>query len=256
MMLWRVLHAESLKMKRTMALKMVVLAPATVVLLALLMASQAPFTMLRRGGVSNEWMALERVHLMFWAFLMMPLFLTLESALVAGLDHSENQWKSLLARPVARWTFYVAKLLVVMAMIAAATLLLLGGVVMDGLALKRLQSQVTFSIPIPWLAMVRECAQVAGLAFLALTLQHWVSLRWRSFAAPVGVGIVALVIGFSAFAATQQVAAWPQYFPWSLPMLVLSRRPINIEAVLWVSWAVGLVVAAAGCVDFCRREVK
>jgi hypothetical protein len=40
----RVLHAESLKMKRTIALKMVVAAPATVVLLILFLVSQAPFS--------------------------------------------------------------------------------------------------------------------------------------------------------------------------------------------------------------------
>jgi hypothetical protein len=37
-------NAEALKMKRTIALKMVVLAPAVIVLMILFMASQAPFS--------------------------------------------------------------------------------------------------------------------------------------------------------------------------------------------------------------------
>jgi hypothetical protein len=43
-----------------------------------------------------------------WATLMMPLFITIETALIAGLEHSENQWKNLLAFPIPRWTIYIA----------------------------------------------------------------------------------------------------------------------------------------------------
>ena len=59
-------------------------------------------------------------------------------ALVAGLDHSENHWKSLLARPVPRWTLYVAKLIVVTALLAASAFVLLCGILIDGAILPRL----------------------------------------------------------------------------------------------------------------------
>lgn len=255
MTLLRVLHAEVLKMKRTIALKMVVLAPAAVVLLILFMASQAPFSTLNRHGVGNEWPELARLILIFWALLMMPLYVTLETALIAGLDHAENQWKSLLARPVPRWTLYAAKLIVVMAMTAASTFVLLLGILMDGAILPRFQPELVFGFPIPWATIFREGAQVAGLAFLALAIQHWVSLRWRSFSVAVGFGIVAMVVGYFAVFASNQAGGWPQYFPWALPMLVFARRPENIGAALLISGALGLVVAVAGCSDFCRREV-
>jgi hypothetical protein len=71
----------------------------------------------------------------------------------------------------------------------------------------------------------------------------------------VGAGIMATVVGIFAVAAGQQVGGWPQYFPWSLPMLVLARQPHDIGAILLISGALGLVVAGVGCVDFCRREV-
>jgi len=256
MTLLRVLHAEALKMKRTIALKMVVLAPAVVVLLILFAASQAPYSTLNFNAIGNKWTVLASLTLRVWAILMMPLYITLETALVAGLDHSENQWKSLLARPVPRWTLYVAKLLVVMAMTAASTLLLVCGILFDGAALRRLQTEAVFGFPVPWVAILRDGARVCGLMFLALTIQHWVSLRWRSFAVAIGAGIVATVVGFFAVAAGQQGDTWPQYFPWALPMLVVARQPHNIEAVLAIGGALGLAAAAAGCLDFCRREVQ
>jgi hypothetical protein len=255
MTLTRVLHAELLKMKRTIALKMILLSPAVVVVLILVLVSQAPFSTVQREGIKNEWAALTRLTLRLWALLMLPLYITLESALVAGLDHSENQWKSLLARPVPRWTLYIGKLLVVMAMTAAASLALLGGILLAGAVLPRLQPQLTFGFPVPWAMIFREGARVTGLMFLALTIQLWVSLRWRSFSVAVGVGIVATVVGFFAAAVARQVGGWPQYFPWALPMMVFARQPYNIGAALAISGVLGLVVAAAGCLDFCRREV-
>ena len=81
MTLTRALHAEALKMKRTIAMKMVVLAPVAVVLLTLFMASQAPFSTLRRGGntVVDPWRALSRVK-----------FSVLGPADVADVRHATN----------------------------------------------------------------------------------------------------------------------------------------------------------------------
>jgi ABC-2 type transport system permease protein len=186
---------------------------------------------------------------------MMPLYITLEAALIASLDHAENHWKSLLARPVPRWTWYVAKLIVVVFMLTASTVVLIGGILTAASALPRIQPQLHFGFPVPWAAIFQHGVQIAGLAFLLVAIQHWVSLRWRSFSIAMGVGIVAMVIGYVADVATVQTADWPQYFPSALPMLVLSRHPQDASAGLWLSIGLGLVVAAAGCWDFCKREV-
>ncbi len=256
MMLLTVLHAEMLKMKRTIALKMVVLAPVVVVLLVFFVVSQAPFSSLRRNGIRNEWIGLENLSLFLWALLMMPLFVTVESALVAGLDHSENHWKSLLARPVPRWTFHVAKLMVVIAMTAVSTFIIMCGILVSGKILPYIQPEVVFAPPVPWSTMVQDCAEVIGLMFLPLTIQQWVSLRWRSFSVATGTGIVATVIAFFATAAARQAGSWMQYFPWALPIIPINNRPAyNIPATLAISAAIGLVVAAISCFDFCRREV-
>ena len=255
MTLLRVLHAETLKMKRTMALKMVVLAPAAVVLLVFFMAANAPFSTIKRGGPGREWAGLMQLTLLFWVALMMPLYIALEAVLIAGLDHSENQWKCLRARPVPRWTWYVAKLIVVVAMLACSIVLLLCGILVAGAILPRLQPELVFGFPVPWAALLRQSAQIAGLAFLSVTIQHWISLRWRSFSVAIGAGMVATVVGYVSSMVTFRTEDWPQYFPWALPMLVLSRHPQSVEGALWTSVAIGLIVATAGCFEFCKREV-
>jgi lantibiotic transport system permease protein len=255
MMLKRALYAETLKIKRTMALKAVVLAPVAVLLLTLFMASQAPFSTLRRGASSDDWRALARVNFQFWGLLMMPMYITLETALLAGLDHSENQWKALFARPVPRWTVYVSKLLIAAAMMAASGAVLVGGLMGAGLILRHLTSEVRFDATIPFAPILQQAAQMTGLAFLSLTIQHWVSLRWRSFSVAVGFGIVMMVTSFAMLLAAGQYGTWPQYFPWALPMLVLAKQPHHVGAALLMGIAVGLAFTVAGCWDFCTREV-
>ena len=257
MMLLRVLHAEVLKLKRTLALRMALVSPAVVVLLILFIASQAPFSMVSRYGVRNAWPRLLQLNLRIWALLMMPLLIALESALIAGIDHSAKQWKSLLARPVPRWTFYVAKLIVLAALTLMGSLVLLCGILMDGILLPHIQPELVFAFPLPWRLILYDCAEVTGLVFLALTLQHWISLRWSSFSVAIGTGIVATVVGFFAALATAQIGGgWPRYFPWSLPIMAVADKHPNLNILLPVDVTLGILVAIAGCLDFCGLEVQ
>jgi hypothetical protein len=65
-----------------------------------------------------------------------------------------------------------------------------------------------------------------------------------------------MVTGFAMLMAAGPYGAWPQYFPWSLPMLVIARRPPEIAIVLWICGIAGIVTGAAGCMNFCKREVS
>lgn len=255
MIFLRVLRTERMKLRRTFALKMAVLAPVAVVILLLFIASQSPYTLLRRTGL-NDWVALAHVNFFFWGILMLPLYITLETSLVAGVDHAGNQWKSLFARPVPRWTTYIAKLIIVMAMAIFSTMILLTGVIASGTLLPHLQTEAKFEFPIPWVSLLRKSAQMTALGFLALTIQHWISLRWRSFAVSTGIGIVAMVVGYAMALASQPNGGLTQYYPWALPMLVLARWTVNLEAVLWISTMLGCAVTVVGCAEFCRRELE
>jgi lantibiotic transport system permease protein len=252
----RALSAETLKLKRTIAFKMAVLAPLAVVLLTAFMASQAPVSTLHLRPSANLWLALARTNLQFWGLLMLPLYITLETALIAGVDHAENQWKALFARPVPRWTVYVAKLLVAMSMVATSGLVLLGAILAAGTVLPHLMhSQLRFGSPIPVGAILAQIAEMSELAFFSLAIQHWVGLRWRSFSVAIGFGIVAMVTSFAMLLASGQYGAWPQYFPWALPMLVLARQHSAVGLICGISAVVGIAASILGCADFCRREL-
>jgi ABC-2 type transport system permease protein len=121
---------------------MAILAPGIVVILAFLAAWQAPFSTINRFGLGQEWAALTRFCMRFWAILMLPLYIVLQSALLAGLDHAGGQWRSILARPLPRWTFYATKLTFIIGLAVAGSALLALGIVLDGAILPHLQRDV------------------------------------------------------------------------------------------------------------------
>src|SRR5215831_17453219 len=125
MILLRVLSAELLKLRRTNALRLVAIAPLSIVVLLTFFFTQAPSMIGRQR--EDSWISLARIMFVFWALLVLPLYIALQTALVAALEHAENQWKLILARPVPRWTIYLAKLFVAVAFLFLRLLVLLAG---------------------------------------------------------------------------------------------------------------------------------
>jgi len=250
-----VLSAEILKLKRTNALRMVFIAPLAVTTLVTFLAANV--TTLLVNGRSELWLALTRLVLIFWAILMLPLYVTLETALVAAVDHTDNHWKVLLAPPVPRWTFYAVKLFVVALMTISSMVILVAGIVAAGLILPKLQPDLHFAAAIPITRIAEKAAEVFGLAFLLLTIQHWVSLRWRSFTVAVGVGIVGIVVGYGMlFTARGGSPGFAIYCPWSFPMMALVNPPANITPLIWISATLGIALSVFGCWEFSRRDVE
>jgi hypothetical protein len=251
----RVLWAETLKTKRTVALRMAILTPAALMALMTFIAVESPFSFLLSQGV-DLWIAFARRSLMIWTALALPLSITLEGALMAGLEHAENQWKNLFALPVPRWTVYISKLAVVVALILVSTVLLFFFIILGGKLLPLVEPTLTFATPIPWLTFLQLGAETAGLAFLAIAIQQWVSVRWRSFTVAVGFGLVATVAGFVITGATTRDGPeWARYFPWTMPTVALVR-PERLSTFMLSSLACGLAIVALGCWEFCRRDVK
>jgi hypothetical protein len=184
-----------------------------------------------------------------WTILMMPMFLTLETSLLAGLEHADKNWKSLLALPQPRWMVYASKWLVTVGLLWAAHVLLVGGTIASGTVLRAFRPVLHIDA-LPLGPLVRSMAKVSMTALLALTIQHWVSLRWQSFTAAMGFGMCAMVVGFVAV----NSADWGPWLPWSMSMHALRPKP-GAPDLMGIAIAAALVAMALGAWEFSRREI-
>ena len=249
--LMRALYAEALKLKGTLALWMCLIAPGVVSVLYVLQiwASRLPVPAQAPDPV-HAWQMYCQSVMGLWAFLMLPLFVTLEAALLAGLEHGERQWKHLLALPLPRGAHYLAKLVALAALVALAFLALVVLVPLGGAALMLLKPSFGIAGAPPMLFLLKGLGACFVASLLMIAIQCWVAMRWSSFTVAVSVGMSATVMGFLI----GQSATYGHWYPWSMPVQVLAGEGRWLEFVMVAGVVGGLAMALASVLDFRRRE--
>ena len=253
-MLGRVLLTEILKIKRTLALAMVVIAPFVIVALYFLIGFFGADQIAKR--TPDYWPQLARQTVGLWTILMMPLFLTLETSLLAGVEHIDKNWKSVLALPAPRWTIYVSKLIVTTGMLWMAHAVLVGGTIAGAEVLSVSRPQLKLE-HLSLSLLVSPMLRVSVAALCATAIQHWVSLRWQSFTAAMGFGMCAMIVGFIA----ANSADYGPWIPWSMSMFaVRAQNTVAIAAdtsmrVVLVALAGAAIITTVGAVEFTKREI-
>lgn len=246
----RALSAEAMKLRGTLALWMCLIAPATVVGLLVLQISFSDLSERTPLPPAEAWQSFVRGALTFWAFLMLPLFVTLESALLAGLEHASQQWKHLLALPLPRSAHYLAKLIALAALVVLAMLALLVLVPIGGWAVMQLQPRAGIGGTPPWETLLNGLAACLAATGLMLALHTWIAIRWRSFTVAVAAGMTATVCGF-LIGQSERFGPW---YPWSLPLHALVGEDGVTGPVMLLGVLGGGAVGAAALWDLLRRD--
>jgi hypothetical protein len=199
---------------------------------------------------ARAWLQLTQSVLALWLFLMLPLFVTLQSALLAGLEHGERQWKHLLALPVPRSVHYLAKLLMMAGMLAAAFIVLVLLIPVGGLVLMAVKPALGLSGSPDWRWLLAMAAKAYVASLFLVALQTWVAVRWRSFTVAVSVGMTATVAGF-LIGQSERFGHW---YPWTMPLQVMAGEGRYTGFVVAAGIVGGLAAAGLGLFDFLRRE--
>ena len=247
--LWRALRAETLKLKRTLALGLAFLAPLAIgFLLVVMFAQMGP-----PGNKQDHWEGLVQNGHVLWSLLMLPLFITLQMGLLANVEHTNKAWKLLYAQPLPRWSVYAAKQLISLGLIALSMVVLVGVFFVSGKLVQLINPSFEFYKPFP----LRTVALATAVAFLAswliVAFHLWFSIRVPSFVASMAVGIAGTVAAVLVI----QSDKYGPYYPWTLPgmsaMNVLNNQPFLTSVVIGV--AGGVILALFGCWEASRREV-
>jgi ABC-2 type transport system permease protein len=247
--LWRALSAESLKLKRTLALGLAFLAPLAIGFLIVVMFAQ----MGPPGNKQDHWAGLIQNGHVLWSLLMLPLFITLQMGLLANVEHGNKMWKVLYAQPLPRWTIYAAKQIISLGLIALSMLVLIVVLFISGKLAQIITPAFEFWKPFPWKTVALATAVSFGALWLIVAFHMWFSIRVPSFVASMAVGIVGTVAAVLVI----QSDKYGPYYPWTLSgisaMNVLDGRPYLTS--LLIGLAGGLMLALFGCWEASRREV-
>jgi hypothetical protein len=136
----------------------------------------------------NLWDTLPLSSMQVWAVFMLPLLITLETALLNGIEHGDRQWKHLFALPVPRYSVYFAKVIVAQALILISTFILAALIVVVGVAAISLRPELANAGPVPYGWIVKHATYVWLASWLIIAIHTWVSVRWSGFPIPLGTG--------------------------------------------------------------------
>lgn len=190
--LQRTLSADVLKLRRTAALRLTLFSGVLPVLLTFcIFYFKGQYII--KGGV-DPWPRFVSTCWQTAGTLLLPLFVVLLTSLVVNIETKATAWKHLYALPVGRGAVFVSKLLLLLTLNAVALLLFASAVLGAGLLLGQLKPGLGFQshqAPLETILRMLGHTYVATLGLLAV--QYIVSLYWRSFVVPVGVGMGAVV---------------------------------------------------------------
>lgn len=183
-----------------------------------------------QGVLKNEWYSLWTQHSLFLCYLFMPALIGTYCSYLWRLEHMRNNWNSFLTAPVPRLSLYIGKLFQAIVMVLAGNAWVF--------LLYCLSGKIT---ALPGLPPKESIGWFAGGILGGIVIccvQLTVSMIIRSFAIPIGIGLVGGVVGLA-----MTTKGWGLYYPYSLycmgmrannPNLVLDTKVFIINSIIYI----------------------
>ena len=232
-MLGRVIDAERLKMRRTLALALTLIIPLALILLEFAMTAQTGINSIPSDV--DSWLWISQSVMVFWSLFMLPLFITLQTALLGNLEYRHNTWKKLFSLPAPRWMVILAKQLMALALIALSCLVMAGLTVLMGFTLNAMDAGYGLGGPPPWLTLLKYSGLVFLASWLIVAINLWVALNWSSFVASTSFGIVATISGVMIINSEK----FGKFYPWAIAGLVGNQLYEGV--IIWSQVLTGLL---------------
>lgn len=130
------------------------------------------------------------------AVVLLPVGIILVTALLAQIEFKNNCWKQLHAAPQALTTIFFAKFLALMVMLGQVFALFLAGIYLSAVAPSVIFADAPYPpAPIPFQAFAAQAAGYFVCVLPVAALQFLLSLQFKNFLVPVGVGFAIWFLG-------------------------------------------------------------
>lgn len=166
------------------------------------------------------------------------LVLSFVIAYIFGREYDDGTAKNMLALPVERHWFVLAKLMVAAVWWVVLVAAVLAEALIVGLALGLPGFSGSLLVD-----AIRTSLLAAGISYLLVPMVAWVTVWARSGVAPIGFAIAMMAMG-NLFGKT----GWAEWFPWSIvPLLIgavgdpAGSLPIGSYVVLALTFAAGVI---------------
>jgi lantibiotic transport system permease protein len=248
-------RAEFLKSKQTAAFWLTVIGAAFVPVINLIKLLARPDHFV--PGLKNDpWLITINDNWEVAAIFLLPMYVILATSLVVQIEYKNNTWKQVYASPRTLADIFFSRFIVIHSLILFCFILFNAFIILTSLAVNLFQKGYTFfDHAVPFKHMLVLIVKIYFSTLAISAIQYWLSLRFRNFIIPMGIGLGLLISGII-------VHQWDRlYFhPYMYPIISFmrdfERKPDFVfkAQMLDVCWFV--VVLLTAFLDMVRRREK
>jgi len=212
-----ILAIELIKMRRSLGLWLTLIAPLVIVGMEfVVMWVQGELTEDFANG--KIWLWHTKLTLTYWGLLALPLFITLETALLAGWEHKNHTWKLIFSQPVPRCMIITAKQFSGLVRIGISHTFLWVATIGTGIILRGLRPDLGFINRPTWVEMLAYSLITYLISWFILAVHSLVSLHWNNFVVAMAVGVIGTMSG--VFFVSSDYAP---FYPWAMAGLTANN---------------------------------
>ncbi len=233
------IHLEIFKLRRTLVWLLVLVAP-------LLTAAMVGLIQWRQP--SQSWMESYANAAGLWGLFVLPMAITALTALLAQIEHQTSMWDVLFAMPVSRTKVFLAKAIVAVGLTGLMSCLLVAASLFAIWMARTFQGPATPSlVPLGQFSLI--IVAMWSAAGLMTIVQLWVALRFKSFLAPLCLGLAGTFVCIASMGAKESIIV-----PWATPLAVMTHGGAQMHLALVLGGIGGCLATLAMSWHLARRE--
>lgn len=151
------------------------------------------------NSAANIWEKLYFHNWQFMAMFLLPMGVILVTSMIGQLEYRNNGWKQLHTTPQSLTTIFFAKFMLILVMLLQFFILFNIGIYLEAIIPALLFKKVAFpATPFPFVAYLTGNGKFFITCLPVIALQYLLSLQYRNFLVPVGVGLGIYILSVMA----------------------------------------------------------
>ena len=228
----RALLAETYKLRRTPILWLSLIGGAFVSLLIFCLYFFKVEELAKPD--QNPWLMYVNISVTLISTLLLTPYVVMATATVHYPEHHSNTWKYLYTLPLAKHHFYFSKLTITLLLTALTYLIFLLTALLGGWVLGYTHPEYGFfdyRPPFGELINILIFSYISCLGMVAL--HFWLSIRWKSFITPVGIGLLGFILAVIVTGKTKLALYFPYSFVLYKAFLSDGKEPAELGIQQW-----------------------
>ncbi len=224
--------AEALKQKRSLTGLILVLAPGLMTIFNVLVGMGGYYGTKSSGAEIMKTVVNNSLNL--WALIMLPMAMTLMTALNANVEYRNNQWKHIFVQPVSTWRVMMAKWMMNISMAALSHLIYFVLILFVGFFLCTINGQ-SFAGSLDYGLLFQRMSLVFLGSLLLITIHSLTALSLDNFLTVMAFGTIMMISNYFV----GQSEKYGVLSPWAHPMRL--QRFLMEDPHFWVLLAANLI---------------